>query len=222
MVYNFRRSTRRFRKTFNNRNFYKKSGYYPNIGKLASDVQALKKSVNAERKFWDITSSGTSLASSATGNIVQLNNIPVGDDETSRDGNSIKCSYAVIEGFVTLNASATTDTIKIALIQDIQANVSAPNYNQIYDITALASSIAQRSDNSVDRYKVLSVKMISLDVNNTRKHFKMYVNLGFHTKYSTSTTAYPQTNGLLLAFCGNNTTNTSSIAYYSRLRFVDN
>lgn len=222
MPYSIRKATRRFRRTANNRYFYKKSGYFPNVSKMASDVKTLKSLVNAEKKFWDVVSSGTSLASSATGNVVQLTTIPVGDDEISRDGNSIKLAYLYIEGFVTKNAAATTDTIKVSIIKDNQPNVATFNYNQVFDITALSSAIALRSDNSVDRYKVLTSRLISLDASNVVKHFKMYVPLGFHTKYSSSTTNIPQTNAVCLCFNGNNTTNTSVINYYARLRFIDN
>nr|UOF78871.1 capsid protein [Cressdnaviricota sp.]UOF83104.1 capsid protein [Cressdnaviricota sp.] len=222
MVFNFKKSTRRFRRAANNAYFRKKSGYFPNMGRIASDVRNLKSLVNAEKKFSNTVSSGLALASSTTGNVVQLTTIATGDTETDREGNSLKLSYAYVEGYIQLHSAATSDTVRVSLVQDLQPNTATFTYNQVWDLTALSSAMAIRSISTTNRFKVLKTNLISLDVGQTRKHFKFYVPLEFHAKFASSATAIPQTNSLTLCFCGSNTVNTSTVVYYSRIRFIDN
>lgn len=205
--------------------YFKGKGYgNPKLVQIAKDVSMLKSLVNVEKKFLDVSTSGTTLASGVTGNVDLLSGCGQGDTVSSRDGLSIKYVSFYIEGFVQLNGS-TQDEVKVSLILDKQVNASLPTYGQIFDLSVVTGSIALRNFTTVDRFVVLRQVNLSLNNNgNQLKKFSFFLKIPYHEKFNGvgTTIASIYTNALYLAYCGDNTTDLSVIDYFARIRYVDN
>lgn len=209
---------------FSGKNRYR--NYSRGYKQVLRDVIMLKKLINAEKKFIDTATSGTTLPTNTTGTVVPLNLCQQGTAFNNRTGNSIKMAYVYVEGFVTLNSAAAQDYIRVSLVVDGQTNAALPIYASIYDIITAPAPLSLRSPVTVDRYRVLAESKIGIESNgNTIARFKFYKKLDIHTKYNNTnggTIADVVTNGLYLTFAGNLSANFSTITYNSRVRFLDN
>lgn len=89
--------------------------------------RALKKRMIAspEQKYVELISTGTSVSSTET--LVLLNGISLGTTDNSRIGQKIRITKLEFNGFMSLNpaASGGSDTGKVSLFLDKQANASA-------------------------------------------------------------------------------------------------
>lgn len=225
MPYNFRRSTKRFRRTGLNRYFLKKSGYFPNIKNLATDVKLLKGVINTEKKYFDTDTSGVTLPTSTTGTVTCINGMGQGDDNNERIGRSIRIKSVHVKGAVELNALATKDFIKVAVVLDHQTNGSAPGYSGIYDMSVNGAAYAYRSMSTPNRFRVLATRMIPLAKGGSEiKTFNMNIPCDIHTKYQTAGSGVASINsdGLFLVYGGDLSLDMSAIKYNCRIRYVDN
>lgn len=200
--------------------------YYRGARQLAKDVMILKSLVNVEKKFIDTATSGTTLQTNTTGTVVPINTCSQGTSLTTRTGGSIKMAYVFVEGFVTLNAAALQDYIRVSLVLDKQVNAALPVYGDIYGIVTAPAPLSLRSPITVDRYIVLKEQKIGIETGgNTIAKFKLFKKLDIHTKYNAvngGTIADIVTNALYLTFAGNLSSNFSTITYNCRVRFIDN
>lgn len=203
---------------------YSKGGLFSTT-KLARDVAYLKSVVNVEKKFID---NSVTAAVSNTAQITLINGVATGTDNTERTGDSIKMSGIRLNGYYTLNASATNDLIRVAIIMDRQVNGSAPSYTDIYESTG--GVVAQRNKNTVDRFVVLKDYQLQLSTaGDTIKKIDCYIKLAsggkdVHTKYNGNTNgiASVYTNAVYLVVLGTQPTNTSTQSIITRVRFIDN
>lgn len=203
---------------------YSKGGKFSST-RLVKDVAMLKSLINAEKKFMDYNLTPT-ISSTASYN--HINGCAQDDTETGRDGQSVKMVSLYVEGYVTLNASATQDNVRISVVLDRQVNGSGPAYTDIYESSNPASF---RNKDTVDRFQVLKSQNIILSHNGANlKKFCFYINLGkfdqkdMHVKYNgaLATLASIYTNALYITWVGTQATNTSTAVINSRIRFVDN
>lgn len=212
------------------RKFKKRYGTWsnPNIKQIAKDVAFVKTLVNAEKKFIDTVSSGTTLAAAPSGTLVLLNGSTQGDTYTNRDGNSFKMVSLQIQGAVSMPSAALRDFVRISVVLDQQPNAAAPTggISSIYDVSVSSGSYALRAKQTVDRFKVLKEIVLPLSANgNEMQCFKEFLTLDVHTKNNDSNTGTISdiyTNALYLVFAGNNSSNQSTIYYSCRVRFIDN
>lgn len=217
------------RKSYKKKNPYGGSRRYKNYYRggmqLYKDVMLLKSLVNVEKKYFDTSSSGTSLPTNTTGTLVLLNAIDQGVGISQRTGNSIKIVSLMLEGFIQLNSLATNDAVQVSLILDRQPNATVANWNDIYEIGSSSASLAQRNKLTVDRFTVLKSYDLTLATQGeTIKKFKCFLKLGMHEKFNGTgaTIASIYTNAIYLCFQGNLSSNFSNITYFTRIRFVDN
>ena len=217
------------KKTYRKYNKYTGSRRYKNYYRggmqLYKDVMLLKSLVNVEKKFIDVSNSSTAFPTNTTGTLVLLNGIDAGGTQVQRTGNSIKITSLMLEGFITLNASATNDMCKVSLILDKQPNGAVASWSDIFEVGSGSSATAQRNKLTVDRFVVLKqFDMTLATAGDTNKKFKCYEKLSLHEKFSGNgnTIASVYTNAIYLCFQGNLSANFSNISYFSRIRFVDN
>lgn len=200
--------------------------YYRGGRQLYKDVMLLKSLINTEKKFIDTPSAGATLPTNTNGTLILLNALSQGTAYNQRTGISIKIASIEVEGFCTLNASATTDFIRVSLIQDKQPNGSSANYGNVYDLATAVAPLSFRNQATVDRFVVLKNWKIDLDTNGRALvKFKCYLKLNEHTKYNAGnagTIADIATNAFYLTFAGNLSANFSTINYNCRIRFIDN
>lgn len=219
----YKRSYKRKGSKYGGMNRYR--NYYRGGKQLYKDVMMLKGLINVEKKFIDVSNSGTALATNTTGTLVLLNGVDAGGTQVQRTGNSIKMTSIKMEGFVQLNSAATNDYVTVSIVLDKQPNAATANWNDIYEIGSASSALAQRNKLTVDRFIVIKKWDLPLaTAGDTIRKFQCFEKLNLHEKFNGNgnTIASIYTNALYLVFSGNLSANFSNIQYFSRVRFVDN
>lgn len=177
--------------------------------------------LNVEYKFYD-TDDSVSLGTSGT--IYNLAPIPQGDGSSSRDGRSIKLKSLFIKGSLQLNPSATTSRVRIMVVMKINNGLSAPVATDVLD-TVLMNSL--RNLDNTDNIKVLYDKRFIIDSNRQSElYWQFYKKLNHRQQYQIGATAGVATVlerfGFYLIAFSDEATNTPTMLYTSRVRFIDN
>lgn len=191
------------------------------VAGLARDVYGLRQLVNTEFKYVDHVAT---ITPSTTATLLALNDMAQGDTSSTRDGQSILMKSVYLQFTSTINASGVATFIRCILFLDSQANASiATVATLLLNATDVTSPLLIGSGN---RYKVLYDRRIALTSAGRQGAIsKCYKRLNIHTKYNTGnagTIADIVSNSLVLLFMSNEATNTPSISYSARLRFIDN
>lgn len=194
------------------------------ISKLKKDVSRIKKS--QEMKWFDVS------LTSATGGVVEpLNNVPLGDDATSRDGRKIMMTACISKGIAGLG-TAVTGMPRYAIVYDMAPNGVLPAAS---DIFTGSTAVAQVNLNNAKRFKILwdnhgglglgrdpfqyitpageAASYIWNDYIKIRDLVTMYKDTGSGTIAGTATGA------LYAVFLGAGGTTSAAISF--RLRFLD-
>lgn len=216
MPYN-KRSYRRYR----SRRYKRKPITYGQIGsKIWRDVRWLKSVINVEKKYLDITFNNTI---SETENFQLLNGMQTGDTSSTREGQSIKCVVSFCRFYMTMNSSATTTQIRIMIFIDTQPNATTATSAEL--LASTTNILSPLTIGYGSRFKILCDKIFRLDTNKLNLEYKMYKKLGFHTKYNSSnngTIADITKNAFYIMMVSDQATNTPTVSFWHRLRFIDN
>lgn len=193
---------------------------YP-IAKKALDIAlSTKKLLNVEYKLIDIVE--TSQAVGNSGHLISLNHVGQGDTHQLRNGTSVLNKSLIFKYYITPHASATDTYMRIVLLVDNRPNSTIATISEIFSearITGHLSSV------SAGRFRVLSEFLISVNASSSENTIgKLFKELNFHTKYDGSdSTQNGLMKGQLLLYCiSNQATNTPTLHYSTRVRFIDN
>lgn len=186
--------------------------------KIARQVKSL---VNVEYKYKD---SAADVTPSTTEAFVLLNGLALGDTSETREGQSILMKNMLVRFQLVLNASASVTATRVIIVIDKQSNAAAPTAAQILDVTG--SMISPLNIDYGSRFVVLLDKLFALDnVGKKIIEFKRFMKLNAHAKYNTAnngTVADITTNSLYMMHYSSEATNTPTLSYNIRLRFIDN
>lgn len=212
---------------------YRKRRYYPRrkkrntrwqnykagLGQLWKDVKWLKSVVNVEKKYVDASGNPTI---STTATFVLLNGLAEGSDSTERTGDSVKFISQLLRLKASIHASATATTLRVFVIKDRQPNGAVFSLAEL--LSASTNIISPISMIWSKRFLVMTDKFIKLNQDFPEKTFKVFRKLRFHTRYGTNTSgvASISTNTYYLVLWSDEATNTPTVEYYNRLRFIDN
>lgn len=189
-----------------------------NIAKKAANG-IVKYYLNPEYKFLD--NSGQ-VNPSSTGQVISGNGlIAQGDTDITRDGNSIKVTSWLHRITLEKNASATSTRFRIILFSDVSSAGAVP---AVTDLLQTASVISPLNRVNGSRFHVLQDKTCVLDTDTPQKVFEFYKKMQHHIKYldgTANTTSLGQ-GSLYVLILSNEATNTPTMNYYSRMRFLDN
>lgn len=196
------------------------SNYKAGLGQLWKDVKILKSLVNVEKKVVDTVSTGTAISS--TPSFVLLNGLATGTDRTDRTGDSVKMIFEMLRIKATIHASATGTTIRIILLRDKQTNAALPTASQLFESST--NIMSPLSLTWGKRYMIYCDKWVKLNQDFPEKTFMCKRRLKFHTKFGGNTTAITDisTNSFLMVLWSDEATNTPTVEYYNRMRFIDN
>lgn len=191
------------------------------VAKVVRDVNYLRSIVNVERKYIDTTAT---LTPSTTGVFTLLNASVPGTSATTRNGISIKLMSFLLRFTLELNATATLTQVRCVVVQDRIPQATSPASSEVFTV---ANSITSPLNLvNTHRFKIHYDKIYSINSTGTsslnRKFFKK---LRFHSQYNTvngGTIADFTANSFLLYTLSDEATNTPSMVFYSRVRFVDN
>lgn len=193
------------------------------ITKLKKDVRRIKKS--QELKWHDVV-----LTSATGGQVEPLNNVPLGDDATSRDGRKIVMVSCSSKGTTSL-ASSTTTAPRYAIVYDVAPNGLLP---AVTDIFTASTATAELNLSNSKRFRVLWDNFGGLGLGrdpfvtipatpNYAYIWNDYVKIrDLETHYKdtgSGTIAGTSTGALYAVFLGGGGTTTAAISF--RIRFLD-
>lgn len=206
--------------------------YGPSIASIAATAATMvaKRYLNTETKFYD--SSVAQTPNNVTGTSNLLNAMGQGASSEQRVGNSIRMKSVFFQGRVNIHASATSSTVRLALVLDRQANGAAPSYssaaggNGIYENATVDS---WRDMGNTKRYTILATRRIVVDSDDPEKTFLLKSKL----PYAAGKVAYYPgvsagsigdiSTGSLYLFCfSDEVTNVPSVDGRVRVRYLDN
>lgn len=215
---------RSYRKSRGRRNRYPRRGTgsvdYIKMAKAAYDgVGYLKTLVNVEKHSHDINGSGN--VDNSTGQIILLNGVAIGDDNSTRTGSSILAKSFNTNLKLTFNNSASNTAIRLVIVMDTQSNGSTPIWTDVF--TGGGTTANYVHDDSV-RFKVLYDSIVQLSSSRPEISKRIYRKLGMHIYYDGvgSTAATIVKNALWLFMFSDEATNTPAFTYRSQFLFIDN
>lgn len=188
------------------------------IMRLQRDVATVKQLVNTEFKEKILASS---VNPTSSGNVLCFNLLAQGDDKDERGGNSVRWKSVFSRITYTLHASATTTVARAILLWDRQSNGALPSVTDVLQAANVRSSL--NTDNSY-RFKVISDQLVNLHTSRPITTIKTFRKLNRHQKYTDTTGVIGSvaTNSLLLLTVSDQATNSPTVQYNIKSRFIDN
>lgn len=201
---------------------------YPRINNLADtaakifglqkQVNIIKGLVNSEMKFFDYAPGA--LTATSSGTVALLNGMVQGTDANTRVGNSIMDKYINCKLIVSRNSAATLTYFRYIVFVDKNNQGTAP---AVLDVLSLATVSSQKNLDNTDRFWVLADRTIALDnTGRSTAQQKIFRRLNFHSKYYGPNATNVDTNALYLLVITDQTVNTPSYDFSSRLAYHDN
>lgn len=185
--------------------------------------------VNAEKKFID---TNITLNMQNTGwTVTPLNLIGQGDDETQRQGRSVKCTSIQFSYLLTVNSATQGHVSRFVLVRDNACAGSAMSVSDLFNSTSgdfAVSTYRNILTGAATRYTVVADWTVRLDVGDRHKVAqKKFWKINDHIHYiGTGNTQADCGNGcyfLLTIGTGVNASNTDAqLNATARLRYYDN
>lgn len=184
-------------------------------------AKKVAKLVNVEMKHHDFMVDGTN---TAAGQLITLNQVPQGDTDQSRDGDSLKMQKMVLKLNAIKAAGATDTFVRFILFHDPQnstANV-APDFLEPTYINTNRAHLSHKDKDNQFKTKKIWDQTYRLDANKTSIQLEKVFSLSHHTQYEAGTTTI--NSGALKLIIINNevSTNFPTIRFVNRLFFTDN
>lgn len=179
----------------------------------------VKRLINVEYKLVD--SSG-SVNPSTTPLVNTTNAMAEGTTSTSRNGISVRLKSLRVKGYYTMHASATNTCFRCAVVLDKSPNSATPTFLNIYES---ASVVSMPNNVTEKRFRILKDTMFTMSgTGEENGRFDWYFPLNHITKYTGSGGSNNdlETNQLVLVIWSNEATNTPTLDYTARVRYIDN
>ncbi len=193
---------------------------YGRLDKVALNMAKKALSLmNVEFKFRDIESS-TAVSTTATSNL--LSGIAQGDTDITRDGSSCKIVSLGIRGNITINASAVASEVRLLIVLDKQTNQAT---FAIGDLLATANTIGFRNLDNNTRFRVLWDQRFNLSDQGPKiVKFQKFMKLQIKQKFdgTGATVADLTQNSIHIFKISTEATNTPTVTFFSRVKFIDN
>lgn len=221
-----------YRRRYAKKRVYKKPGYgygwkptisnatgaVTGLASLWSAVRGLQKMWNTEVKFFDVNQVNQSIGT--TGAVYSLSQIPGGDAYNQRDGNSCRLKSQLFRLSAVLNSSADQTFVRFILFKDNEARNASP---------AAADLLETGNDylsplNHVNgkRFTVIRDKVLNLRKDMNSAVSKEYIKCSHHLKFSSATSTDVREGAMYVLLISDQVTNTPTVDFNNRLRFIDN
>ncbi len=209
---------------------YKRPGYmacgkmvFGDAKKALVIAKGLKSLLNVEIKNHDVQT--TSAALDQTFDINQLTNIAQGDTTVTRDGAQCKVVAVEFNALIIANDTNPKTAVRLMLVCDKQTNQAIYNIADLLDdSTAVDNIVSPLNLNNKHRFNVIYDRVhycsLAKPVIHVKRTFKM--NLLIRYDGSTPSIADLTQNSLSFNTVSNEATNTPTIAFFHRIRYVDN
>lgn len=191
------------------------------LGKKAiQGVQYLRGLINVEYKYAD--AGITTDTPTNAGNITYLSGIAQGDGNVNRDGTSVLMKSLYMRWQINMHASAVNTVLRMIIFVDTENRGALPAVTDILQ-TADARAFMVRENGT--RFNILHDKLYIFNINtNAVTIGKLYKKLFFHSKYTGSSAAVTAQleNGVFILLISDQATNTPTVVFNTRMRFIDN
>lgn len=224
---NYRRK-RAYRRRYNKKS---SGGYLSTAAKALSVAYSVKKLLNVEHKYNDVTLNNTVGYDAPIYTL--LNGVAQGDGATTRDGNSLKMEYVDIN-LILKNANAADRTVRIMLVEQKDVNGLAPVISEILDDSATQyAPLSHFNRDQINNFRVLYDKRYSM-TDSTSDNALRQININHQFRSDATakvrydgvlgTVANMSKNSLYLVITADNTAASSPVAVTakSRVTFLDN
>ncbi len=194
---------------------------YGAAGKQAMrDLGYLRRFINTELHFNDVTASTTSTTTPA---LVLLNGLSLGDTASTRTGQSIKMDRLDFRFQLAVNATSIVNFVRVLVILDKQTNAAAPT---AADLLVASTPLSPYTFGSQNRFVCLYDEVFALSTYGPGA-LTIASSLGAnqHVIYNTGNTgtvADIVSNSLYMMHLSDQVANPPALSYYSRVWFVDN
>ncbi len=188
-------------------------------------ARGVKRLLNVEFKNHDLLQGAVGIPD-GVGTIFQLTNIPQGDTGTSRDGANVKITSIYIKGIMILSSSANSTVYRIMLVEDKQTNQAIySTADLLADTGNVNSLVAPLNLDNQFRFNVLYDQLSVVD-DGAKKSlpFKIFKTVNKRLRFDASTPGIGdlRSSSYSLLMISSEPTNTPSMRFFSRFRFVDN
>jgi len=187
-----------------------------------SGLNEIRKLINIEEKYFDVSVTGNV---ADTGAIASLSQLVQGLDINQRVGDSIRLQHIRVFGTWVVNASATGSACRIIIFRDLAQNGTPPS---VSDVLAASSGVqgvnAPVKAINVDRFAILFDNVTCVSTNGDQQlAFSFDVAHNGHIRYL-GTTAAAASEGrgtLYLLNISDEASNTPTVSWYSRIKYTD-
>nr|UOF78571.1 capsid protein [Cressdnaviricota sp.] len=215
---NYKRLRRKFKKySAGGSTMARYGGYALKAWNLAKMLKGL---INTESKYGD--SGIQTLTPTNAGGVSYLSGLAQGLTNITRVGNSILAKSILLNIQCVINASATNTVVRLVLFVDHDNQGATP---AVTDLIQSADARAFINRVNGKRFSVLKDWQYVLNTSTgAQQNDKVFLRLAHHIKYSGTDAAIgSQLQGaMFLMVISDQATNTPTVIYNSRLRYIDN
>lgn len=210
-------------KTFRKKRYRKSvSSVSARATKALTLARSVASKVNVEYKTND---SASNVGVSTTAQTIHLTGLTKGDDYNNRDGRSVCYKSIEMDLYTIQHASATATVVRYVLVL-CKNGLSAPTFAGIFDTSSAQAVIAHRNLTNRKNYVILWDKLEFMDSASHKQCIdSKFKKLNMHTIFNSGNAGDItdiENNALYLVMVSNEATNTPTVYYNVRLRFVDN
>lgn len=197
--------------------FVGKSAYH--LGKKALSM------LNVEYKCFEVQLTNNPITD--TGVISQCTNIPQGDTVQSRDGNQLKITQMIFNYMITSNVSSVSSAVRVMIVHDKQTNGAIWTPADLFaDASVFDVQVSPLNIDNNHRFRILYNKLHVIPFGSARsavnRRFIKKMALKLRFKSSTPSIADLTQDSLSVFMVSNEATNTPTVTFNMRLRYVDN
>lgn len=193
--------------------------------RTASGLNAIRRLINIETKFLDFAQ--TSTAISQTGGMICISEISQGLTSANRVGDSIRIQSIELRGRFNVNPSAGNSLARVMVVRDLDGFGTSPTTTDVLEVAGTVSAPSSPVKfNKRQRFSVLYDETFALS---GTTQGTATIPFSFHTAHQghilyLGTTAAPASDGkgsIYVVSVSDETTNSPSLAFYSRILFTD-
>lgn len=191
--------------------------------RTAVGLNEIRKLINIEEKQLVTTVASTSF--DTNGVIQPISRIAQGTNYTDRVGNSIKMQHIEVRGRLFKASAATTSVLRVLLVRDLDGYGTLPAVTDILETVGSATApLTQYDFLNRKRFSILYDELLTLNsTGDSSAVFEISMPHEGHILYlgTTAAAASDGKGSLYMVFVSDETTNTPSFAFSSRIVFTD-
>ncbi len=191
--------------------------------RTAYGLNEVRKLINIEEK--ELVTTAGSVGFDVNGALVPISRIAQGTNYTERIGNSIKMQRIEVRGRIFKNASASNSVIRILLVRDLDGYGSVPAVTDIMEtVGSSAAPCTQYDWLNRKRFSILFDEFLTLSsTGDSGAVFEVHLPHEGHIQYlgTTAAAASDGKGSMYMLFISDETTNTPTYTFSSRIVFTD-